>query len=449
MDTDGVIQLFGLLILVMLSAFFSSAETSLTTVNRVRLRALADDGNKRAERALDVLDRYGKMLSAILIGNNIVNLYASSLATTFAIRISVPVGIATGILTVVILIFGEIVPKNAAMGYSETLALGYAAVISALMKVLTPVIFIIDKLANGIMRLLHIDTNKKTAMTETELRTYVEVSHEDGVIESEEREMIYNVFDFGDAVAKDVMIPRIDMAAIDEDASYAEVLELFKRCMYTRIPVYSGDKDHVVGMINIKDFILVEDREAFKISDIIRQAYYTYEFKKTADLLMEMREKFVNVSFVLNEYGATVGMITLEDLLEEIVGEIRDEYDADEEELIKEIEERVYLVEGSMKLNDINDELGTELESEDYDSIGGLIIENLDRLPEEGESITTPQGIVLQVSEVNQNRIVKVRMTLPEEKEEEDTSEESDEGQEDPGGEIIEEEEDGKAEGQG
>lgn len=425
MDTDGVMQLFALLILVMLSAFFSSAETSLTTVNRVRLMALADEGNKRARTALDVLEKYGKMLSAILIGNNIVNLYASSLATTLAIRISLPVGIATGILTVVILIFGEILPKNAAMGYSEKLALGYAAVIAILMKVLTPVIFIVDNLANGIMKLLHIDANRKTAMTETELRTYVEVSHEDGVIESEEREMIYNVFDFGDAVAKDVMIPRIDMASVSEDATYTEVMDLFKECMYTRIPVYSGDKDNVIGMINIKDFILVEDKEKFLIGNIMRQAYYTYEYKKTADLLMEMREKRVNVSFVLNEYGATVGMITLEDLLEEIVGEIRDEYDEDEEELIQEVGERSYLVEGSMKLNDINDELGTELDSEDYDSIGGLIIENLDRLPEEGETILTEQGITLQVKEVNQNRIVKVLMTLPEKQNDSDEDEEN------------------------
>ncbi len=426
MDTDGVIQLFSLVILVALSAFFSSAETSLTTVNRVRLKALADEGNKKAQTALKVLDKYGKMLSAILIGNNIVNLSASALATTLAIKIHLAVGIATGILTVVILIFGEILPKNVAMGYSEKLALGYASMIAGLMKVLTPVIIIVDKLASGIMKLLHIDANRKVAMTETELRTYVEVSHEDGVIESEEREMIYNVFDFGDAVAKDVMIPRIDMASVDENASYDEVMELFKECMYTRIPVYREDKDNVIGMINIKDFILVENREQFKISDIMRQAYYTYEFKKTADLLIEMREKRVNVSFVLNEYGATVGMITLEDLLEEIVGEIRDEYDEDEEELIQKLDERTYLVEGSMKLGDINDELGTELESEDYDSIGGLIIECLDRLPEEGEIIATDQGIVLQVKEVSQNRIVKVLMTLPEKTEDLSALEEQD-----------------------
>ena len=426
MDTDGVIQLLILIILLFLSGFFSSAETALTTVNRVRLKTLADEGNKRAQTALNVLDKYGKMLSAILIGNNIVNISASALATTLAIKINLAVGIATGALTVFVLLFGEIMPKNLAMVYSEKLALSYAGAIAAIMKILTPVIFIVDKLANGMMKLLHIDANKKTAMTENELRTYVEVSHEDGVIESEEREMIYNVFDFSDAVAKDVMIPRIDMATISEDAHYDEVMELFKECMYTRIPVYSEDKDNIIGLINIKDFILVEDREAFRISDIMRQAYYTYEFKKTADLLVEMREKRVNVSFVLNEYGATVGMITMEDLLEEIVGEIRDEYDEDEDQLIQQIDERSYLVEGSMKLSDINDELGTELESEDYDSIGGLIIENLDRLPEDEETIETEQGITLQVKGVNQNRIVKVLMTLPEKKADEGSAEASD-----------------------
>lgn len=413
LDTDGVMQLVAILILVFLSGFFSSAETSLTTANRVRLKALADEGSKRAQTALDVLEKYGKMLSAILIGNNIVNIVASSLATTLALKIGLAVGIATGILTVVILLFGEIIPKNVAMVYSEKMALFYASIISGLMKIMTPVIFLIDKLAGALMKLLHIDAGKRTAMTETELRTYVEVSHEDGVIESEEREMIYNVFDFSDAVAKDIMIPRIDMATVSEDAGYEEVLELFAECMYTRLPVFKEDKDNIIGMINIKDFILVKDKEQFKISDIMRNIYYTYEFKKTADLLIEMREKCANVSIVLNEYGAAVGMITLEDLLEEIVGEIRDEYDEDEEEFIKQVDERVYLVEGGMKLSDINDELGTMLESEDYDSIGGLIIENLDRLPEDGETIVTDQNITLKVQGVNQNRVVKVLMTLP------------------------------------
>lgn len=423
MDTDGVMQLIALIILVLLSAFFSSAETSLTTVNRVRLKTLAEEGNRRAKTALEVLDKYGKMLSAILIGNNIVNLSASALATTLAIHIHFTVGIATAILTVVILIFGEIVPKNMAMINSEKMALLYASMISGLMKLLTPLIFVIDSLAKGIMKLFRVDADKKTAMTENELRTYVEVGHEDGVIESEEREMIYNVFDFGDAVAKDVMIPRIDMVTVDKEATYEEVMEVFKDCMYTRIPVFEEDKDNIIGLINIKDFILVGDKAKFRISDILRQAYYTYEFKKTADLLVEMRQKCFNVAFVLNEYGGTAGMITLEDLLEEIVGEIRDEYDSDEEQLIQKMQDRTYLVEGSMKLSDINDELGTDLQSEDYDSIGGLIIEHLDRVPEDGAQIVTDQGIRLQVQGVSQNRILKVIMELPEEKEPEDNPE--------------------------
>ena len=431
MDTDGVMQLIALTILIFLSAFFSSAETSLTTVNRVRLKSLADEGDRRAKAALQVLDKYGKMLSAILIGNNIVNLSASALATTLAIHINFSVGIATAILTVVVLIFGEIVPKNMAMINSEKMALLYASMISGFMKLLTPAIFVIDSLAKGIMKLFRVDGDKKTAMTENELRTYVEVGHEDGVIESEEREMIYNVFDFGDAIAKDVMIPRIDMVTVDKEATYDEVMEVFRDCMYTRLPVFEDDKDNIIGLINIKDFILVRDKEHFRISDILRKAYYTYEFKKTADLLVEMRQKCFNVAFVVNEYGGTAGMITLEDLLEEIVGEIRDEYDSDEEQLIQKMQDRTYLVEGSMKLSDINDELGTDLKSEDYDSIGGLIIEHLDRVPEDGAQIITDQGIRLQVQGVSQNRILKVIMELPEKKEpEEDGTKDSEKGSE-------------------
>jgi CBS domain containing-hemolysin-like protein len=200
--------------------------------------------------------------------------------------------------------------------------------------------------------------------------------------------------------------------------------------MYTRIPVYKEDQDSIVGLVNIKDFILTTNTDNFKISDILRNAYYTYEFKKTADLLFEMREKTMNVAFVLNEYGATVGMITLEDLLEEIVGEIRDEYDQDEEQLIQEIEDKVYLIEGSMKLDDINDALDTSLDSEDYDSIAGIIIEALDRLPEDGEEVTLKNGIQLKVQGVEQNRIVNVLMTLPDDPEEEEESNDTSETEE-------------------
>ena len=411
MDAPGVIQFISLIILVILSGFFSSAETALSTVNRVRMRTLEEEGSKRAAKVNKILENYSKMLSSILIGNNIVNLSASALATTLAMQINLAVGIATGVLTIVVLLCGEIIPKTWAMLSSEKISLAYSGIIYGLMQLLTPVIFIVDKLANGILRLLHIDPTKKiTTMTEAELRTYVEVSHEDGVIESEEREMIYNVFDFSDAQAKDIMIPRINMVSVDINDSYDRIMSVFRESMYTRLPVYQEDNDNIIGLINIKDFILCDDKESFRVKDILRNAHYTYEFKKVADLLYELREKTTNVTFVLNEYGATVGMITLEDLLEEIVGEIRDEYDEDEEELIQELGERIYLVEGSMKLDDIND----ELDSEDYDSIGGLIIECLDRLPEDNEEVILESGIHLKVQGIEQNRIVKVLMTLPE-----------------------------------
>ncbi len=425
MEPSGVIQLVVLIILIILSAFFSSAETALSTVNRVRMRALEEEGNKRAAKVNKILDNYGKMLSTILIGNNIVNLSASSLATTLAMRIHLAVGIATGILTVVVLLCGEIVPKTWARLSCEKLSLAYSGIIYRMMQVLTPVIFIVDKMSNFILRLLHIDPNRKVnAMTENELKTYVDVSHEDGVIESEEREMIYNVFDFSDALAKDIMIPRINMVTVSVDSTYDDVLSIFRESLYTRLPVYQEDKDNIIGLINIKDFILTGNQDSFSVKDILRDAHYTYEFKKVPDLMYEMREKTTNVAFVLNEYGATVGMITLEDLLEEIVGEIRDEYDEDEEEFIKEMGENTYLVEASMKLDDINDALDTNLESEDYDSIGGIIIECLDRLPEDGEEVTLENGIELKVQGIEQNRIVKVLMTLPEKEEEETASNE-------------------------
>ncbi len=415
MDVPEGIQLIILLFLIILSGFFSSAETAFSTVNRVRMRTLEEEGSKRAAKVNKILESYSKMLSTVLIGNNIVNLSTSALTTTIALRFGIPVAVATGILTLVILLVGEIVPKTWAMLTSEKITLAYCGIIYGLMQIMTPVIFIVDKMSNGILRLLRIDPSKKiTTMTEAELRTYVDVSHESGVIESEEKEMIYNVFDFSDALAKDIMVPRINMVTVDVNASFQEVLSTFRESMYTRFPVYEDDKDTIIGLINIKDFILTQDEKHFQIRSILRDAHFTYEFKKVSDLLYELREKTTSVTFVLNEYGATVGMITLEDLLEEIVGEIRDEYDEDEEEYIQKLDERTYLVEGSMKLDDINDELDTDLNSEDYDSIGGIIIESLDRLPEDSEEVTLESGIRLKVQGIEQNRIVKVLMTIPE-----------------------------------
>lgn len=412
MDSSDVIQLLSLILLLILSAFFSSAETALTTVNRMRLRTLAEAGNRQAITLSKIVEQQGKMLSAVLIGNNIVNLTASSLATALAINLwgSKSIGFVTGFLTLVILVFGEITPKTFSTIYSETVALKYAGVIYCMMVVFTPVIFLVNKLSLLFLLLLRIDPNKKQdTMTEDELRTIVEVSHEEGVIESEEKKMINNVFDFGDSLAKDIMVPRIDMKFVHVDSTYEEVIEIFREEKYTRFPVYEETTDDVIGIINMKDLLLLDKNENFSIVNFLRQPLYTYEFKNTSELMVEMRQTFNNIVIVLDEYGATAGLITLEDMLEEIVGEIRDEYDEDEIDNIIEIAPDEYIVEGSMKLDDLNEFLELSLESEDYDSIGGLIIGLLDHLPEEGEEVEH-MDLRLIVDHVEKNRIDKIRL---------------------------------------
>ena len=382
-------QLITVIILLCLSAFFSSSETALTTVNQIRMRTLADNGDKRAARVLRVTGNPGKMLSAILIGNNIVNLSASSISTSLAIHLfgNTGAGIATGILTFLILIFGEVTPKTMATIKADSMSLTAAAPIGFLMKILTPVIFIINKLSLGLMFLLHVnikDAQKK--MTEEELRTIVDVSQENGVIEHEERDMIHNLFDFGDAEAKEIMVPRIDMTFVQADATYQEVLDIFRQDMFTRLPVYEDSTDNVIGIINMKDFLLQNDTPEFSVRNLLREPYFTYEHKNTADLFLEMRKSSISLAIVLDEYGVTAGLITLEDLLEEIVGEIRDEYDADEEDDITRISDREFYVLGSANLNDVSEALSLHFTSDDYDTIGGYCLGLLDHLPKKTKS---------------------------------------------------------------
>lgn len=327
------------------------------------------------------------MLSAILIGNNIVNLSASSLTTSLAIKLfgSVGAGVATGILTFLILIFGEVSPKTLATIKADKISLSIAGFISVLMVVLTPVIFIINKLSLGVIFLFGIrQSDAKRVMTEEELRTIVDVGQEDGVIEDEERDMIHNVFDFGDAEAKEVMVPRIDMTFVHVDSTYDDLISIFREDKFTRLPVYDESTDNVIGIVNVKDLLLLkdEDKEHFSIKNIMREPYFTYEHKNTANLFLEMRESSISLAIVLDEYGVTAGLITLEDLLEEIVGEIRDEYDSDEQDDITRINDYEYIVLGSANLEDVSDELGLHLESDDYDTIGGYCLEKLDHLPE-------------------------------------------------------------------
>jgi len=414
LDPSSIIQIIIIILLIMLSAFFSSAETAFTTINRIHIRSLVEDGNKQAKKVSDLLENSGKLLSAVLIGNTIVNISASALVTTFVMNSygSAATGIATGLLTILVLIFGEIAPKTAATIHAEKIALSYAKAIAFVMFVLTPVIIIINKLSKYALKFFRIDSSKKKKlMTEDELRTIVTVGHEDGIIESEERRIINNLFDFGDSQAKDIMIPRIDMTLASVDSTYDEILEIFRSEKYTRIPIYEDTVDNVIGIINVKDLLLFDTRDAFHIRGILREPYFTYEYKNTSELLAELRKTSNNITIVIDEYGSTVGMITLEDLLEEIVGEIRDEYDEDEHDSIQKINENEYRLDGYTKLDDLNDFLGLEIESEDYDSIGGFIIENLDRLPIVNDYIELP-GIKLVVEAASNNRIETVHLYL-------------------------------------
>lgn len=424
MDTASIPQFVFLAVLLLLSAFFSSAETALTTVNKIKMKTLADEGDGRAELVLRITNDSGKMLSAILIGNNIVNLSASSLATTLAIRLlgSYGAGVATGVLTFLILIFGEISPKTIATLHATKMSLRYAKVIWFLMVILTPAIYIINRLSMAFLRLLRVDPNhNEGAMTEEELRTLVDVSHESGVIEGEEREYIHNVFDFTDATAKEIMIPRIDMTAVNVNWSYNRLLEVFQEDMFTRLPVYEEDTDNIIGLINMKDMILAPKDESFAIRDYLRKVYFTYEQKNTSELFEEMRRERLSLAVVLDEYGAVAGMVTLEDLLEELVGEIRDEFDADEEDDIIQISDREFQVQGSMNLEDLCDALSLDFMSEDYDTIGGYLTGLFDHFPQKGEMYVTGDGVILKVDAVVNKRITKVHIKLPAREEEEES----------------------------
>ncbi|MEG2059794.1 MAG: hemolysin family protein [Lachnospiraceae bacterium] len=417
MDPSVAIQILVLLLLIMLSAFFSSAETALTTVNKIRLKTLSDEGSKQAKRVLQVTEDSGKMLSAILIGNNLVNISASAIATVLATDLwgSVGVGFATGIITIVVLIFGEISPKTLATLHAEPLALAYSGVISVLMKLLTPVIFVINKLALSFLTLFHINSSSTSdALTENEIRTIVNVSHENGEIQTDAHNLINNMFDFRESLAKEIMVPRIDMTFVNINVTYHELLDIFQEDKFTRMPVYEETTDNVVGILNMKDLLLIQDYEHFNLRDLMREPFFTYEYKNTAELFIKMREESISMAIVLDEYGDTAGLITLEDLIEEIVGEIHDEYDADEEEEITQLNDLEYIILGSVDLDDVNELVDVELTSEDFDSIGGFVFGLIDHLPICSEEVTTENGIYFKVLSMDKNRIEKLYMRIPE-----------------------------------
>lgn len=394
---------------------------------------MAEEEVRNASLVLRLIEGKTQMLSAILIGNNVVNLSASSLTTSFAIRLaqkagmthnaSLCTGIATGILTLLILIFGEIVPKSMATINAEKLSLLYAKPIYTLTTVLRPVSFVMNKISDGLLLLFHVNPKDQPAITENELLTIVDVSHEEGVIESEERKMITNVVDFGDSLAKDVMVPKMDVGFVNVDITYEELYECYTKYKFTRMPVYRHNRDNVVGIINLKDlFFYKGSKKDFKLDRVMRKPCFTYEYKRISELFFEMKQESISMVIVLDEYGATAGILTIEDLIEEIVGEIRDEYDANEEDEITKLDEENYILLGVAKLDNIDEQLGITIESEDYDSIAGHIIKLLDHFPNAGETVSD-KFAEYRVLEVSTNRIDKVKLHLLPQNDEEDEEE--------------------------
>lgn len=407
-----IFKIATLFILICLSAFFSASETALVSLSKIRLRGMVEDNVKNSKLITILIESPNKLLGAILIGNNIANIGASALATSIAIDLYGNKGIAisTGIMTLLILVFAEVTPKSLAAQNSEKTSIKVAKPIYFLTQLLKPLIFIITFITNSLIALLGgTKSFNQPLITEDELRTIVNVSHEEGVLEGDERQMIYNVFEFGDSQAKDVMTPRTNMAAVSVKATYDDLVKLFKEENFSRIPIFEEDIDDIIGILHVKDLILyVDNKEDFDIQTILRPAFYTYEFKPTSLLFEEMRKNRYPVAIILDEYGGTAGIVTTEDLVEEIVGEIQDEYDEEHED-IEVIKEDEYIVDGSTKIDLLNDMIGTSIESEDFDSIGGFVIGILDRFPEE-EEVIEYEGIKFIIEKLDKNKIEKMRI---------------------------------------
>ena len=415
MDSGDAVRLSILFILLLLSAFFSSAETAFTSVNKIRVKSLADEGSKRAKLVLSLIDNNAKFLSTILIGNNIVNIAASAITTVLAQKLfgNRAISIATGLLTLLILIFGEITPKTMASIHSEKMAFFYAPIIKFLVVVFTPLTFIVSNLARGVMFIFRINPDRSdTHMTENELLTVVDASAQDGVIESDEQEMITNVVDFGDTLAKDVMVPAINMTCVEDTISYDELIHVFASDQYSRMPVYHESRDTITGIIWAKDLLVKYDSsKVFKVSDYMREPFFTYEFKKTSELMSELKNKYKSMAIVLDEYGITAGLITIEDLIEEIVGEIRDETDTDEVDRVRRLSDTMFEASGPASLDEVNKMTGLELSSDDYDSIAGHVINLLNHLPVPGENIIS-DNVKYTVTATAKNRVTKVKIEL-------------------------------------
>ena len=406
-----------LIVLLGLSGFFSMSETALMAITKIRMRTMLDEGVKGAKLLDKLLQNPSKLLSAILIGNNVVNIGASAISTTLTVKLmggsDVGALVATGVMTVLVLIFGDITPKTIAKMNTEKVALRVSRPINIISIILKPLVFIFTAISSVVIKLFGGDASASDHyITEEELKTIVDVSEEEGVLENTEKEMIFNVFKFGDIQVEDIMIQRVNITALNKDITKEELLDTIKKEQFSRIPVYDETIDNVVGVLNGKDLILLEDEsKEFNVMDYTREPFYTFEFKKVSELFTEMKKTRNHMAVVLDEYGGTVGIVTMEDLVEEIVGDIEDEYDEAKDKNIRKIKENEYIVEGSTRIDELSDLLGFEIESEELDSVGGLIIDSIGRMPKEKEQIEI-ENVKFIVEKVKKNSIKKVKILI-------------------------------------
>lgn len=426
MDSAQIMNIISLIILIILSSLFSCSETAFLSVSKIKIRTLAEEGNKKAKLVESLLDDQDRLLSAILVGNNLVNIGASSLTTATIMAIfgdgAQTVAIATGVVTLCILIFGEITPKSLATQNADKLVFALAPFIRFVCVITKPVVFVLNIITGFIIKLLGGNQEHGPSLTEEELKTIVTVGHEEGVLEKEEKEMIHNVFEFGETEIKEIMTPRIHVESLPDDCTYDELMNVYHDAQYSRYPIHDESFDEIIGVLNMKDLLFIDiDKEHFDVKKYMRETFVVYEFNQVNDVFASMRKKHATLAIVLDEYGVMSGIVTFEDIVEEIVGEIDDEYDDTSDDIVK-INDHEYLVDGSLNLNEVNDEIDTHFESEDFESIGGLVLGEFSGVPKIKDKIEFP-GVTIIIEKMHKNRIELLRLIIHEMKEEEEGEE--------------------------
>lgn len=412
MSQTNWIELILIILGVMGSAFFSSSETALTSLNVFKIRQMEENGVENSSLVRRLTDDIGKVLTTILIGNNIVNIVTTTVATIFFTDLLGSSGavVSTIILTLTILIFGEVTPKNIATSSSEKLALKVAKPIKFFDFILKPLSFFLQAITNFLTKIIIGENSQKgDLVTEEDLKTIVDVSEEQGVINDQESEIINNVFEFGDSDVEDIMTARTNMEAIAVDMEDKELKDFLKNCKHSRIPVYGKSIDNIIGILHMKDIVafIAEDKD-LNIEEMVRPAFYVYDNMHIFDLFKSMRGENVSLAIVIDEYGGTSGIVTIEDIVEELVGEIEDEYDTHLETILK-INDKEYLVDPSIHINDFNDYFDTDIEQIKNDSIGGYLIDNLGRIPKLGDTIEV-SGIKMSVLQIDRYKLEMLKV---------------------------------------